>query len=845
MGARGGLILGVGVAAALLLLGRAVTALIVDHAWFAAMGQPTLFWEQLIDTAILQGGAWGAGALFAFANLYAVRRTIVAVAVPSRVANLELVAMISRQRLLAVTVLLAVGIGGALALPLTNWVDLALLRHGLPFGEIEGVLGRDLGFYFYWLPVEETLYLWSLVSVVSVTALVVVLYALTRSLRVEGRRVAASTHVRRHLSALAAVVLLLLAWSYRLDAFDLLRQGSGPDGQFLWVDHHVTLRMDSALSLGSAVAAVIVFRTGWVGQLRAAFLALTLILLAAVGLRHATPLVLARTSLIGNPATRDLDYIASRALYSRRAFDVDGIRSVPHGSGATPPTRLVSNTLPARLSLWDRGTLAAASRRQTTARSSSDDSRQQEMSNEAGADGIRVGWTVVRGRTTALVVPGAGGNAVGAWPVTVDVTQRIRRDSQLELASTTGGVAGDHPLVSPGRLGVRVVDAARAPGVLGVPLLSLRARLAHAWALRDLSILDADTMTTVPLLVSHRDVRERVERLAPIFVQGIDVRPLVHDGRLYWTLQLYSASERYPLGQRWQLAGGIFSYFRLAATAMVDATTGRVLLMAAQRPDAPTRTWMARLPTLFAEPGDLPATLVAKLPTADEGAAAQLKTFARYGSRLEGPRVRQLPESALVGGAPPPYWIGNEAAPVLAWSVPLLDSSDRINGVLTTTGGLARETWWDTSTADQIRWPSVTAQMRAALDSARGAFSDGARRLPPSRTGRVNTVMTVAGPLLVVPLLTDPNDGPISIVRVAASDGVRYGVGDSFSEALARMGEIPLPLVSVERADSATAASDAARRWYTTMREALKSGNWVTFGAAFDSLGHVLKRPPR
>ena len=66
MGRRGVLLFGVAIAAALLLLGRAVTALLVDHAWFSTMGVPALFWEQVIDTAILQGGAWVLGTLFAF-----------------------------------------------------------------------------------------------------------------------------------------------------------------------------------------------------------------------------------------------------------------------------------------------------------------------------------------------------------------------------------------------------------------------------------------------------------------------------------------------------------------------------------------------------------------------------------------------------------------------------------------------------------------------------------------------------------------------------------------------------------------------------------------------------------
>lgn len=842
MGLRGGLLFCLAIAAALLLLGRAVTALLVDHAWFTAMGVPALFWEQVVDTLILQGGAWVFGTLFAFVNLHAVRRTIRAVAVPSRVANLEVTAMISGQRLLAVTVALALLIGGALAIPLTNWVDLALLRHGLPFGEIEGVLGRDLGFYLYWLPIEETLYLWSLVSVVSMTALVVVLYALTRSLRMEGRRVAASTHVRRHLSALGTVVLLLLAWSYRLDAFELLRQGSGPDGLFLKIDHRVTLRMDYVLSVGSAIAALVVFRTGWVGQLRTAFLTLTLILVAALGLRHAAPAVLANTDLLGEPATRDLDYLASRALYSRRAFDVEGIRAVQRDSGAASRTRVERSALPVRLSLWDSRTLAAAIPATLASQSGAPS---DVPSDQAMADASPIGWSVVGDRATAVVVRRPVGGAEGWLVSAIDATRPTLRDSQVEFAPTADDFAGDEPLVGPGLRGARLIDAEHARGVRGVSLTSLRARIAHAWALRDLSLLKADTTAVEPRLVTHRDVRERVERLAPIFVQGNDVLPLVHEGRLYWTLQLYSASDRYPLSQQWHLATGVYSYFRLAATALVEASSGRVRLVAAPRLDAPTRTWMARLPTLFAAPGELPPQLEAKLPPANESAVAQIKTFARYGSRLEGTSIRQLPDSALVGGAPPPYWIGDGRARLMAWSVPLLDAEDQIAGVVTVGGGLPRQTWWDSTAIPRQRWRAVTAQMRAALDSALGTMPEGTHREPRMRVGRVTTIMTTTGPLMVQPLLWSRSESSTTIPRLVASDGIRLGVGSTVSEALGRMGDFSMPVARTDGSGEEGASSDAARRWYSTMREALRRGDWATFGTAFESLGRVLERPPQ
>jgi hypothetical protein len=465
--------------------------------------------------------------------------------------------------------------------------------------------------------------------------------------------------------------------------------------------------------------------------------------------------------------------------------------------------------------------------------------------DQAMIDASPVGWTVVGDRTAAVVVRRPAGSTED-WRVSaVDATRPTLRDSQIEFASPSDVYAGDEPLVGPGLRGARLIDAEHARGVRGVSLTSLRSRIAHAWALRDLSLLDADTTAVEPLLVTHRDVRERVERLAPIFVQGNEVLPLVHEGRLYWTLQLYSASDRYPLSQRWQLATGVYSYFRLAATALVEAASGRVRLVAAPRPDAPTRTWIARLPTLFAAPGELPPQLVAQLPPANESAVAQIKTFARYGSRLEGTVIRQLPDSALVGGAPPPHWIGDDRERRVAWSVPLLDGGDQIGGVVTVGGGMARQTWWDSTTIPRQRWRTVTERMQAALDSARGTMPEGTRREPRIRAGRVTTIMTTTGPLMVQPLLWTRSEGSTTIARLVASDGVRLGVGSTLVEALGRMGDIPMPSVPATGSAGEGPSSDAARRWYVTMRDALRRGEWAKFGAAFDSLGRVLERPPQ
>lgn len=855
MRARSGLLIAVAVTAVLLLVGRTATALVVDHAWFEAMGAPALFWEQLIDSTLLQGGAWVVGSLFAFANLHAVRRTILAVAVPSRVANIELTAMVPGRRLLSGTIVLSMIVGAILAVPLTNWEDVALVRHGVPFGEIEGIFDRDLGHYVYWLPFEETLYLWALVSVVSLTAMVLVLYALTRSLRLEGRRLAASNHVRRHLSALGALVLLLLAWSYRLDAFDLLLQGSGPDGLFLRVDHRVTLRMDSVLSYGSAIAAFIVLRTGWAGQLRAAFVTLTVVLVAALGLRHAVPAVLARGDTLGDPSRRDGDYIAARALYSRRAFDVDAIRVLGADSAVAAPLPTSTATLSMRTSLWDASTLPLGLGDVRPTSTPSSRPERQSATDEQFIDAAGLGWTTVNDRLTALRVRRPM-TASEPWRLSlVDVTQPVVRDSSIERRVDGRGATDDAavwPLVGPGLQEPLVLDADVAPEVQGAMLDRRESRVAHAWALRDLALLDVDSLPGTPLLVSHRDVRDRVRRLMPVFVQSEQVYPLLDGDRLFWVIHLYSASDRYPFSQRWQVGNGVFTYFKRAATAIVDASTGRVRLVPVARPDALARTWMTRLPRLFTPASALPASLAAALPPASEGAMAQLRTFARYGSRLEGQVLRHFPDSAFAGGTPAPVLLEQGGTPRLSWSVALLDADDALSGIATTTGGVEQTTWWSPANASAAvparRWKAMIERIRLFGDSVQSPVADSGRREARVRMGRAVPINSTRGVLLMQPVQITRGDGRVVLVRVAVTDGRLVGVGGTLAAALTALGESVTGSVAVS---SGSAANDFDRldgdaaRWYDRMRQAMKQGDWSAFGAAFDSLGRALGRPPQ
>jgi hypothetical protein len=74
------------------------------------------------------------------------------------------------------------------------------------------------------------------------------------------------------------------------------------------------------------------------------------------------------------------------------------------------------------------------------------------------------------------------------------------------------------------------------------------------------------------------------------------IEPMFHADTLYWKLELYTASADYPLSRHIVLAGEDRSYFRHAATALVNARTARVSIAPDPAPDPIAQAWMTSFP---------------------------------------------------------------------------------------------------------------------------------------------------------------------------------------------------------------------------------------------------------
>jgi len=169
--------------ALVLLLGRWGSQQYADALWYDSLGAYDVWQARFLNGMALRLGSFLAATAFAFVNLYAVRQSVVSLVLPRRIANIEIGEEVPSRYLLIATLALSALIGSSLTRAGDLWWFALRARIGQPFGESDPYFGADLGFFVYWLPFETEIYYWAMLMLLVVIGVVVLLYALTPSLR--------------------------------------------------------------------------------------------------------------------------------------------------------------------------------------------------------------------------------------------------------------------------------------------------------------------------------------------------------------------------------------------------------------------------------------------------------------------------------------------------------------------------------------------------------------------------------------------------------------------------------------------------------------------------------------
>lgn len=789
--------------------GRVLAGAYAEWAWYGSLGAASLWNARMEALTTLRLGLFVIAFVFAFANLLVMRRSIVSLVLPRQLGNLVIGEAVAGSTLTGVAVLMSVVIAAAVALPQDAWLVFLRALWATPIGETDTYLGRDMAFWLGWLPFERSMQAWGVLLAVVVGATVLALYGLTPSMRVERGRVHVSTRARRHFAVYTGILLLLVAWGYRLDAFDLLIHGTGVRETFVAFDHQVLYPYLIALSIGTAAVALLVAWTGWMGQQRATLGALLLLVVAGPVGSVLLPVLDRRTASERERSSLDRPYHHVRALYTRRAYRLEDVAR----GAAADSVRVDAARLGASLSGWDPAAIARA------------------LADETGARAVEgtTSWRVTReGRLRVTVLIGTASSDASRTPLATRDADPTDADDRGAPWPVTDGAA---PAVPPLSVGLGLAPVLPVSDTLGrvaaPPFPAGWRRIALAWSVRRLRLAAIDADDRRAKILVRRDVRERVRTVLPFFTVGMTPQSMVAGDSLWWVLELFNASGDYPLTEPLLFDGTQQRFAAAAGVALVNAHSGRVRVLLPRHADKVTRWWRDRLPELFASPQAIAAEVLAALPAPVDRAVLQGAALARVGFQDDTLSARPLflVDDADVDqqpGAPAPApFVSGAAATPLAWGVPVVDAADHLRGAFVAVGGTHPATVF-VDAPEPISWSAIVDRLQRAADSTQILGS-----AAHPRHGRVQVVPATDGVHVVQSYYDWPSDRAPTLTGVVALHAGQVRTGNTMAVA---MGE------PVHALTSDGSLRVRVTRLYAEMRDALRRGDWTAFGRAMEAL---------
>ena len=143
-------------------------------------------------------------------------------------------------------------------------------------------------------------------------------------------------------------------------------------------------------------------------------------------------------------------------------------------------------------------------------------------------------------------------------------------------------------------------------GTGGIVLDSLWKKLAFAVRFRDYQLLLSDDITPESRMLFDRQIARRAQKIAPFLTFDDDPYLVVHDGRLFWMLDAYTVTDRYPYASE---AAARVSYIRNAAKVVIDAFHGTTTFYLAEPDDPIIQAYARAFPGLFTPLAEMPAGL--------------------------------------------------------------------------------------------------------------------------------------------------------------------------------------------------------------------------------------------
>ena len=643
-----------GALVALFIFGKSIASFYVDVLWFDALDRTSIYWSILGTKALLGAIFVTAFALILIFNMWLADRMAPDFIPPSQEERaLAAYRQIVGKRQWLLRVVAGVILGLMVGLPaMSQWQEWKLFVNQQSFGINESLFNQDVSFYVFRLPFLGFIASWIFGAFILITLVTAAMHYLNGGIRLQNLGNKVTPAAKAHLSVMLAVLALARAAGYWLSRFDLLGSTRGVVQGATYTDVNAQLPAINLMILVSiAVALLFLYNVrlkGW----RIPVMATLMWMVVAIAAGTIYPALVQRFSVQPDVSTKELPYIASNLEATKHAMNLADVEQVPLSFGSLSASDVAANDASLKdvrqLDPTEMRDRFALDEGKTSFYTINDldvdrytvDGRLQQVvlgARELNSAGIPNRTWVSR---HLIYTHGCGVVAAPASRVTTDgrptyVDLGIKRP-QLYV----GEGLNDYAIVATKQAEQACPDlkAEAYQSTGGVALSSTLRRAAFALHFGEYNLFGSGLITPESRLMWIRNIKDRVEKIAPFFQYDADPYPAVVDGKVVWILDAFTTTSRYPNAQSAnvsQLTSGSglnasFNYVRNSVKAVVDAYSGEITLYLVDAKDPIAMTWSKAFPNLLTPVSEASAELVSHFRYPEDLFRVQTNVYGRY-----------------------------------------------------------------------------------------------------------------------------------------------------------------------------------------------------------------------
>ncbi len=780
-----------------------------------------------------------------------------------------------------------------------GWATYLKAFYATPFHVSDHAFGRDVGFYVFTLPLLGDLRDLFLLVLFLASAMAAGIYWIRGTLDFRESPPRISPGAAAHLSVLVGIFFLQRAMSYWISRYDLLLHTNGVVFGLRYVDHVLWQPGLWVLVVLSIVAAGLCVANVRERGIRLPAVAFVMVFGTSLLLSFAAP-VIERLWVKPDELRIEKPYLEHNIEMTRRAYGVDqfDVKTFGGKGKLTPASLEEDEPTIKNIRLWDPRPLLATYRQLQEIRlyyNFRDVDIDRYMINgqytEVMLSARELNVSLLPQNAQTWVnrhLKFTHGSGIVMSPVNKKDSEGLPIFYLKDIpADSDVGIKIKQPAIyfGEGNPPYCVVDGATPEfdypvgadnafafykGTGGVPVSGFFRRLLFAYYYRDINLLLTENIVAKSRIMIRRNIMERVSTIAPFLTLDRDPYIVANNGRLYWIVDGYTTSNTYPYSQR---NADAINYIRNSIKAVVDAYNGTVTLYVADPSDPIIQTWERIFPSLFKPLSAMPDGLRAHIRYPEDMFLVQADIYRTYHmtdaqvfynredqwnfprENYQGETVRMQPYYVIMrlpGEKHEEYMLMLPMVPqgrdnMIAWLAARCDGSDY--------GHLFEYEF----SKDKLFYGPY--QIQARINQS----PDISRQL--SLWNQMGSKV-VLGNLLVIPIedsllyveplyLRAENGQLPELQRVIAAYSDQVVMGETLGSTLNALFTVPsaptVPTIAkvaptmpkaIARGAPTPADLQEAAGYYNRALQALKAGDWSTFGSEMQKLGGKLGHGP-